>query len=139
MDFPPLSEVSFWWGIALAVPLAIIANLLTPLFFKAIGYFSTAAKKKINLIEQQERKMASVFAKNKPEYSSYQFNQVMKFAIIGAFSGLFGGVFASGAHLVFILDIPELFGQIFFILSQMVAIISAIVTLKYCEKKLAHS
>jgi hypothetical protein len=134
MQLPAFTDLSFWWGMSLAIPLAIVANLLTPFFFKLLSYFSTNVKSRRQAIETEERRKAAEYTRDKAAYSSFQFSQVTQFAVIAALSGLFAGAFASFAHVIFAMNLPDRFGQIFFIGSQTVVVIASLLTLTVAKR-----
>jgi hypothetical protein len=99
-----LMKVDLWVTIILAIPLAIVANLLTPRFRLWLDKRSESTKKvrterQIRSREERARRLKKQFEEvtsyhsDSAAFHSYLLMQLVRIALYGAIGGIYGGLF----------------------------------------------
>lgn len=103
-------NIDLWISIALAIPLAVVANILTPKFQKRVdsylqNYSKVRIKQKIKDKELQLSKLQEevlelkIYRDNKAEFNNVLLIALIKIAIYGAMLSLYNGMFFALKYL----------------------------------------
>jgi len=94
-------DSGFWIGLALAVPLAILANLLTPRIQSKLESWTGRRSDRRRRAIEQDHRQAELFSANPGELAAYQLSQLLWIAFFTALFGLVsGGLTVAGQVVV---------------------------------------
>ena len=129
--------IEFWIGSLLAIPLGIIASLLTPWIVKTINNRTYRNRQKNLENARKEYEQICEFYKNKQDLSIYYLNVVVKTTLLSAFMALASGLLLAGGQIVMMaFDIDRKYSGILFGLAQLVNLFGSIAIVSICKPAL---
>lgn len=100
-----LMSIDLWISVALAIPLAVAANLATPKFQKWLDARTSKGKERKSEEEQKKRQVQLAYLENElketealvsvpAKLTNQNFNALLKVSLYGAFGALYGSLFS---------------------------------------------
>ena len=132
-----MDDWSFWVGVMISLPIAILANFLTPILKRRID---NAGEKKLKVRKEElEREFNKVqnFIKNPSLLSSYLISIVIKTTFVGALAGIIVGLlslFSQWQDRVGVLPISWDVHDIFNFLMIIVSVSVSVVIFQLCDE-----
>ena len=125
-----MEDLSFWVGLMIAIPLAIFANLVTPIVKRKIdGAGEKKLKAKRKTLEEEYNQIQN-YLKKPSLLTSYLISIVIKTTFVGAFVGIIAGVmqlfrqWLDGSDAFsFMWDVHDVFNFILIIISVSVSVV----------------
>ena len=132
-----MENLTFWIGLALSVPLAIIANLITPKIRNLLDTVDERKiKKKIQILES-DLKTITNYKDNPAEVSAYLLSIIIKTTFLGAFVGVITGTTVIFKQYFTVKIFPNAslsVNDLFTFFIVIVSISSSLVIFKLCEE-----
>ena len=117
-------NLSFWLGLALAVPLSVVGNLLTPAIAQRWAKRSSESASRRLALLKQELQEAEALAAEPNKHQIFLLESVLSVSFIASFVGVFSGV-------LFALDsIGGNAFRLFSLLGQFVAVFGGVLVVK---------
>ena len=114
----------FWIGLAFAIPLSIIGNLLTPKIQNWLATRSESAAKERAVITQREQERITRFIDKPQHLYVYLFGTIVSAIFLGSVVGVFSGLFFLSSSF---LDRPTMYAS-----GQFLAILGGLLVAKIC-------
>lgn len=87
-------KFDWWLSLALAIPVGIAANLLTPIFQTAIERRSEQGRQREAKREEKERKRAQAFANDLPAFYIHLLGVGIRISLLGALESVANSIFS---------------------------------------------
>lgn len=115
---------AFWIGLALAIPLSILGNLITPRIQSWLSTRSeSAAKKQVEVTEKEKTRISGYIEKPQHLYI-YLLGVIISATFLGSVLGVFSGIFFLTANFV---SYPIMYAT-----GQLLAIFGGLLVAKIC-------
>ena len=86
------STLQFWIGLACAIPLSIVGNVLTPAIQKWLAARFSAYAEKRKAVQRKEQERVAEFVGNPQKFNTYLLVTLIVATMLGAAIGVFSGL-----------------------------------------------
>ena len=128
---------AFWIGLAIAIPLSIVGNLLTPLVQRGWASRSEKSRSKQLAVKLKEYELLQRYAAHREEFNDFQFTVILKITLINAFAGGASALlssFGSGFFIVRLGIDSDALGNSFFVAANFVVALAALITINIARQ-----
>ena len=125
-------DTSFWIGLVLAVPLAVVGNLLTPRAQKWLSRRSTVRLDKRRQVLRKEFERVQLLAADSAKFNAYLLTVVVAATFVGSVVAVCSGAIAAIAYV-------SNSDRLLFAFSQFTAIFGGIFIASICQEAIRTS
>ncbi len=115
-------DLGFWIGLALAIPLSVLANLLTPAAQRWFDRRNQARLARHAGDLREEYELIRSFVRDRSRLNSFLLAAVIRSTLIGSLVGIITGMVFAAASIAYLGGIPNAFGQVLAVIGAIMVV-----------------
>jgi hypothetical protein len=124
-----MGDVNLWLSLLLAIPLSILANIVTPFVQRWLDKFNEKRVLERTKGLQKEYEQVKHFAEDRSEFKEYLLWVVIRTTLVGSLVGIFSQALNAVGNILYV-------GGILYAISQVIGIIGSIMVINLCSDAL---